>query len=59
MGNFAAERGEREKALDWYQRAWKSADDDANVQADIMRQMNLLRASASGKIPAMRNPHSE
>jgi tetratricopeptide (TPR) repeat protein len=59
LGNFAAERGEREKALNWYERAWKSSDDDQDVQADIRRQIDLLKESASGKVTPMRNPSLE
>jgi tetratricopeptide (TPR) repeat protein len=59
LGNFAAERGERERALNWYERAWKSSDDDRVIQTDIQRQIDLVKASAPGKIAPMRNPSLE
>jgi len=37
LGNFAVERGERVKALDLYQRAWKGQTTNHKVQTDIMQ----------------------
>jgi len=59
LGNFALERHERAAALQDFENALKNEKHDADVRADIVRQIEIVRNSTTDEIPPMRNPSKE
>ena len=59
LGNFAAERKERDNALRWYQSAWNNARFSPEAQMQIGRQIEKVRTAATAELKPMRNPFRE
>lgn len=59
LGNFAVERKDREKALEWYRLAWEDAKTAPDAQADIGRQIEGAKVLPEAELKPMRNPNRE
>ena len=59
LGNFALARRETDKALQWYALAQKDAAQQPDILMDVERQIQLVKTSPPGTVPALRNPAKE
>jgi hypothetical protein len=59
LGNFALSRGEKAKALDWYELAQKDAAQQPDILTDVQRQIQMVSNAPPGTVLPMRNPAKE
>ena len=57
--NFALARRETAKALEWYALAQKDAAEQPDILVDVERQIQLVKTSPPGTVPALCNPAKE
>jgi hypothetical protein len=59
LGNFALGRGEKQRALDWYELARKDSIQQPDILMDVERQIQIVSNAPPGTVPPLRNPAKE
>jgi Dolichyl-phosphate-mannose-protein mannosyltransferase len=59
LGNFALRRGEKQKALEWYELAEKDSSQQPDILMDVERQIQTVSNAPPGTVPPLRNPAKE
>jgi hypothetical protein len=59
LGNFALGRGEKQKALDWYELAQKDSAQQPDILMGVERPIQIVSNAPPGTVPPLRNPAKE